>query len=151
MRKWLYLCRQLLPLTVITMLLTFSGCATETGTATKPAASTSPATNATATNPSAITINLSAQDTSFNTRTITVPAGAAVTVIFENKDRLPHNLSVYTNKSATTVVFMGDIIVGPKTITYRFTAPANPGTYYFRCDPHASMMFGDFIVTGPGS
>ena len=34
----------------------------------------------------------------------------------------------------------------PVKITYVFTAPAIPGTYYFRCDLHPSMQ-GQFIVT----
>lgn len=94
-----------------------------------------------------ITINLSTQNIAFDTKTITVPAGANVTVVFNNKDAMPHNLAVYTNSSASTVIFRGDTITGPKIINYTFTAPATPGTYFFRCDVHPANMVGDFIVT----
>jgi plastocyanin len=40
---------------------------------------------------------------------------------------------------------VGEIITGPATINYTFTAPSEPGTYYFQCDVHPSMN-GDFIV-----
>ncbi len=40
---------------------------------------------------------------------------------------------------------MGEIITGPAETTYTFTAPSEPGTYYFQCDVHPSMN-GDFIV-----
>ena len=95
----------------------------------------------------AVTIDLTAQNFSFNMSTITVPAGAEVTVNFENADQgVPHNFSVYTDASANTPIFMGNIITGPSTATYHFTAPAEPGTYHFQCDPHAPVMNGDFIV-----
>ncbi len=87
----------------------------------------------------------------FDRKTISVPPGADVTVTFENKDKAPHNLAVYLDKSAAKVIFVGEVITGPKTITYHFTAPADPGTYFFRCDVHAATMFGDFIVTSASS
>jgi plastocyanin len=85
---------------------------------------------------------------SFDKSIITVPPGADVTVVFNNKENIPHNLAVYTNASATTVIFRGDIITGPKTIEYKFKAPTTPGTYFFRCDVHPTSMNGDFTVTG---
>ena len=99
----------------------------------------------------AVTIQLTAQNISFDKDEITVPAGAEVTVEFTNMDQgTPHNFSVYTDASAQTPIFIGDIITGG-SITYTFTAPDQPGTYYFRCDPHAPIMNGDFIVTGGGT
>ncbi len=79
--------------------------------------------------------------------TITVKAGAPVTVNFNNKDSgIPHNFSVYTNSSATTAIFTGQIVTGPATTTYTFNAPSSPGTYFFRCDVHPTIMTGQFIV-----
>ncbi len=75
-------------------------------------------------------------------------AGEAVTVIFENKDTVPHNLAVYTDETATTICFVGETITGPKTITYNFIAPKEPGVYFFRCDTHPKTMTGAFIVQG---
>jgi len=76
-----------------------------------------------------------------------VPAGANVTVNFDNMDDgIPHNVAVYTNASAAEEIFVGETITGPAQTTYTFTAPDEPGTYFFRCDVHPQQMTGDFIV-----
>src|SRR4030042_3272348 len=94
-----------------------------------------------------ITISLSAQNLTFDKTTITVPAGANVTVVFNNKEVIPHNLAVYETRAATKVVFQGKVITGPTIIEYNFTAPEKPGTYFFRCDIHPTTMTGSFVVT----
>ncbi|MDG6256959.1 MAG: PQQ-binding-like beta-propeller repeat protein [Methanomicrobiaceae archaeon] len=93
-----------------------------------------------------VTIDLVADDIEFDTDTITVPAGAEVTVNFDNRDALPHNLAVYENTSGMNPIFVGEIFTGPEEMTYTFTAPEEPGTYFFRCDVHPRTMTGDFIV-----
>jgi plastocyanin len=94
-----------------------------------------------------VTIDLTAKNMAFSTSTITVPAGAQVTVNFDNQDSgVPHNLAVYETSSAKKSIFVGDIITGPKKTTYTFKAPSKPGTYFFRCDVHPSQMTGSFIV-----
>jgi len=82
----------------------------------------------------------------FDQSTITVPAGAVVTMNFENKDRVPHNFALYTDSTVAESIFIGELITGPKTITYTFTAPAVPGNYFFRCDVHPLTMTGTFVV-----
>ncbi|MDD5082879.1 MAG: cupredoxin domain-containing protein [Dehalococcoidales bacterium] len=94
-----------------------------------------------------IAIDLSAQNYAFDKSTITVPAGASVTINFNNKESVSHNFALYTNSSASTNIFRGDIINGPRTIVYKFTAPATPGNYFFRCDVHPTSMTGTFVVT----
>ncbi len=80
--------------------------------------------------------------------TITVQAGALVTVNFNNMDAgVLHNVAVYTDSSAATPIFQGATVTGPTTTTYTFTAPATPGTYFFRCDVHPTTMTGTFVVT----
>ncbi len=96
----------------------------------------------------AVTLNLSAQNLSFDKNTLTVPARAKVTVIFSNKEGIPHNLAVYETQAATKVIFQGETISGPATIEYSFTAPDTPGIYFFRCDIHPLTMTGSFVVTG---
>jgi plastocyanin len=91
-------------------------------------------------------LNITAQAVEFDMDTITVPAGANVTMAFDNRDEgVPHNVAVYTDPSMAEEIFVGEIITGPAEITYTFTAPEEPGTYYFQCDVHPSMN-GDFIV-----
>jgi plastocyanin len=94
-----------------------------------------------------VTIDLVAKNIAFDKSTITVPAGAEVTVNFDNQDSgIPHNFAVYTNASASTSIFVGQIISGPAKVTYKFTAPTTPGNYFFRCDVHPSIMTGSFVV-----
>ena len=83
----------------------------------------------------------------FDKNSITVVAGANVTITFNNKDTIPHNFALYTNSSATPpAIFQGQTVTGPTTVTYTFTDPATPGTYFFRCDVHPTSMTGSFIV-----
>ncbi len=97
-------------------------------------------------------IHLQAQNIKFNLSSISVPAGSLVTVFFKNLDSgTPHNFAVYDSSAAATVIFKGTIITGVASTTYTFTAPTTPGTYFFRCDVHPTIMFGNFIVTPSGS
>jgi plastocyanin len=94
-----------------------------------------------------VTVDLVAKDFSFNIRTTAVPAGAAVRINFDNQDTsVPHYFVLYEDESATKKIFVGELITGPRTTVYGFTAQSAPGTYHFQCDPHASFMRGDFIV-----
>ena len=94
----------------------------------------------------ATTVDLTAENIQFDTSTITVPAGAQVTVNFNNMDDgIPHNFAVYDSSLRSEQIFVGDIITGPATTTYTFTAPSEPGTYYFQCDVHPDMN-GNFVV-----
>lgn len=98
-----------------------------------------------------ITINISANNLAFSTNTIRVPSGADVQINFENKESVSHNVAVYQDESASQSIFIGEIISGPRTISYRFTAPTTPGVYFFRCDVHPTTMTGDFITYGTAS
>lgn len=92
-------------------------------------------------------VNLTAKNFAFNTGTITVPAGANVTINFDNQDSgVPHNFAVYETSAAQKTIFKGPTITGPNKTTYTFTAPSKPGTYFFRCDTHFTAMTGQFIV-----
>jgi len=95
-----------------------------------------------------VTIALIAQNLAFNMSTITVTAGASVTINFDNKDTgFLHNFSLYNDSSAAPpAIFQGQLVTGPATATYTFTAPTKVGTYFFRCDIHPTMMTGIFIV-----
>lgn len=109
-------------------------------TTSSPASTTSPTGKA-------VTVDLVAKNFAFNMSTITVPAGAQVTVNFDNQDSgIPHNFAVYTNSGAASSIFVGQVITGPAKVTYKFTAPAGPGTNFFRCDIHPGSMTGSFIV-----
>jgi plastocyanin len=113
-------------------------------TITSPVTSTATPTSTTTTVP----ITLTAKNLSFDKNTITVPAGSTVVMTFNNNDQgIPHNFALYTDKSATNKIFIGDVVTGVKTVTYTFTAPTTPGNYFFRCDIHPEIMTGTFIAT----
>jgi plastocyanin len=130
----------LLVLTVSLLVTSMVACTSNTSTTATPA-------NVAATPNNSFTVNITAEKMTFDVDTITVPPGAAVILNFNNKDSgIPHNFAVYTDSSATQSIFVGQIITGPATTVYQFTAPANPGNYFFRCDVHPTQMTGMFIV-----
>ncbi len=130
------ICRVFLPLLVLGVLI-LQTCTAQTGTG-ETASSTQ----------NSVVIDIVAKNIAFNTSTITVPAGANVTVNFDNQDaNVPHNFAVYDSEAAKVTIFQGKIITGPSKITYNFVAPSTPGTYFFRCDVHPTIMKGQFIVT----
>jgi plastocyanin len=97
--------------------------------------------------PGAVTIGLVAKGFAFNTSVITVPACSNVTINFENQDSgVPHNFALFMEHDSASPLFRGQIITGPSSITYIFTAPCTPGDYHFHCDPHRNTMFGTFRV-----
>jgi plastocyanin len=131
---------------------TTPGVTTPVSTTSVPATSSSPvsATTSPASSSQAVVIDLVASNMAFDKNTLTVPAGVSVTINFNNKDSgIPHNFAVYQNLAGgqTKPVFVGDVITGPKTITYKFTAPSSPGSYFFECDIHPQVMTGTFSVT----
>ena len=94
-----------------------------------------------------VPVTLTAQNMAFDAKTLTAPAGSTVVMTFVNKDNdMPHNFALYTDSTATTKIFAGDFVTGPKTVTYTFTVPSKPGDYFFRCDIHPELMTGTFVV-----
>ncbi len=82
----------------------------------------------------------------FDKRTLTAPAQTEVTIRFNNQDAgVIHNVAVYTNRSARTKIFVGELFAGPKAVDYKLTTPG-PGSYFFRCDVHPDTMTGTFAV-----
>lgn len=94
----------------------------------------------------AVTVDLKAKNVAFDKNSITVPAGARVTMNFDNQESIPHNFALYDSPQAQKAIFVGEVITGPRTIVYTFDAPTEPGTYFFRCDIHPMTMTGQFIV-----
>jgi plastocyanin len=79
-----------------------------------------------------------ARDLAFTAHEITVPAGKAFELTFDNQDGAPHNVAIYTDSSASTKVSVGEIFSGPGQRTQSVPALA-AGTYFFRCDVHQNM------------
>jgi plastocyanin len=96
--------------------------------------------------PGALTVV--AQDLVFDTDTIELPADTPVTIVFDNRDSVTHNIAIYAEDSLGETLFRGEIITGPDTIEYRIP-PLPPGEYYFQCDVHPNMN-GRVVVTARG-
>ncbi|MFN2606360.1 MAG: cupredoxin domain-containing protein [Acidimicrobiales bacterium] len=88
----------------------------------------------------------SASGLQFLQKDLTLKAGLPADISFNNKDSaIPHNIAIFSDPGFTARVFTGDIVPGPTTVDYRFTAPP-PGTYYFHCDVHPTMQ-GKLLVS----
>jgi plastocyanin len=95
--------------------------------------------------PPSADVTITASGLKFDHKTISVPANTAIKITLVNKDATPHNLSVYTDKSAKEKIFSGDLVNARETKTYTFQSPG-PGTYFFHCDVHPDMN-GSFVVS----
>jgi plastocyanin len=94
-----------------------------------------------------VTVNIISQNIQYNVRQITASAGVEVTIIHDNRDAgIPHNVAFYTNRSATSAIFKGQLSTGPAITTEKFNAPSSPGSYFYRCDVHPDTMTGTFNV-----
>lgn len=100
--------------------------------------------------PSGTALTVRADGLAFDTHCLAAPAGRPFTIRFTNAEAVPHNLAIYRDKTAKSALFTGEIVTGPKTVTYRVGA-LDPGTYFFRCDLHPiPAMSGTFVVAGGG-
>ncbi len=108
--------------------------------------SASPSATTAACTPSGTTLHITAMNATFDVACLAAPAGSPFKIVFDNMDpAVIHNISIYTDSSASQSLFTGELVTGPKTVTYKVDA-LQPGTYFFRCDVHPTTMFGTFIV-----
>ena len=78
-----------------------------------------------------------AQGIQFQTKDVKAKAGKPFALQFENQDSAPHNVSIYTDSSASQRVFEGEIFSQGERV---YQVPAlTAGTYFFRCDVHPDM------------
>jgi plastocyanin len=102
--------------------------------------------------PAAIQLSISAPSApplTFDTTTLMATAGAPVTVTFTNDSDLPHNWHVFDgpNSSAPSLAET-QIMTGPGAVaSVDFTAPTQPGNYFYWCDVHGpAMTTGNLVV-----
>ncbi len=86
----------------------------------------------------------------FDPVNLSVPAGSRVTLTYDDQDLNPHNFALYPSMVSSDAIFRSPVITGPVVATYTFTAPATPGTYYYRSDPNTGLI-GTFTVTSPAA
>ena len=83
-------------------------------------------------------IVITAQDRTFDTDQLLVPAGTAFSLVLVNKDSDSHNIAIRTKQG-----FDGDVVfrhdpVANSTIVLQ-VGPIPAGTYYFMCEVHPTM------------
>lgn len=90
---------------------------------------------------------LVATDNKFSPTTLTVPANAAITIDFQNKGKVKHNVHVVTAEGGTTLApgSEGAIIDGGTSVAVSFQSPG-AGTYFYFCELHPTEMKGTFVV-----
>lgn len=82
---------------------------------------------------------ITAADLAFDRAELALPADRPFPLLFENREVPPHNVTFYAAGSPPRVLFTGEVITGPGSITYEIPA-LPPGTYRFRCDVHPEMV-----------
>jgi plastocyanin len=100
--------------------------------------------------PEGTELSISAQNLAFDTDCLAAPAGEPFTIEFNNQDTVPHNVAIYTDESATEVLFQEPPFPGPETVTYEPDPIEEEGNFFFRCDVHPTTMTGTFVVAATG-
>ena len=80
-------------------------------------------------------VTIVARDLRFVQTNVSVKAGTAFAIVFDNKEGAPHNVAVSDASGAS--VLRGEI-VSSKQVTYQVPALA-AGTYPFACEVHPDM------------
>jgi plastocyanin len=81
---------------------------------------------------------LAAEGIAFDKAELRVGADRPITLVFENRESAPHNVSIYADGSHQQKLFQGVVVAGPATRWYPVPALA-PGSYVFACDVHPAM------------
>ena len=94
-----------------------------------------------------VNVTLVARNLAYDKRTIAASPSADMTVTLDNQDSgVLHNIAFYTNRSASTKIYIGELTAGPGKLVEKFKAPSSAGNYFFRCDAHPDQMTGTFVV-----
>ncbi|HWC11021.1 MAG TPA: cupredoxin domain-containing protein [Acidimicrobiales bacterium] len=94
--------------------------------------------------PGGTTLAIAARDIAFDKDCLAAPANQELSITFDNKEVVPHNLAI-RNQAGDGDLFSGEVFSGPKVVTYEVPGLA-AGTYKFWCSVHPSQMQGTFLV-----
>ena len=92
---------------------------------------------------------LAAENLEFDKESLDFPASSEVVLVFENREAIPHNFSLYESEGGEAL-FEGEILNAEGEIEYEFETPPG-GEYYFQCDVHPDQMKGTVNVTEEAS
>src|SRR5436305_1819771 len=84
----------------------------------------------------------------FNTNVLSASAGAQVTLTYTNDSPIDHNWHVFNGPDSSAATLAAtQIIAGPgASDAVTFTAPTQPGNYFFWCDVHPTIMTGNLVI-----
>jgi cytochrome c oxidase subunit 2 len=83
-------------------------------------------------------VQIAASNIAFDKTELTVPGGQGFKIEFDNQEAQPHNVAIHEGSPSGPEVFRGEIITGPRAITYDVPA-LTAGTYGFVCTVHPNM------------
>jgi len=91
-------------------------------------------------------VQLVAQNTSWNTACLSVPHDQPWSATVTNKDAgIDHTFGVFDSPKQKVKYFLSPPVAGPSTATFQLS-PLRPGRYYFECTIHGPSMSGTLIV-----
>jgi len=97
-----------------------------------------------------VSVAVLAKDLKFDKSQIAVAAAAELTVTLDNEDAgVSHNIAFYPSARQTSAgdrIAGVDTFPGPAKMDLKFTVPAKPGKYFYRCDVHPDLMTGQLAV-----
>lgn len=88
--------------------------------------------------PNTAKLAITAENIGFAQAEVGVAANAGFVLTLENRDAVPHNVSLFRDQASGQKVFEGAVVNGPASRWYAVPALA-PGTYVFICDVHPNM------------
>jgi len=92
---------------------------------------------------------IAAEGIEFDRSDFDLPAASEVTLKFENREAVPHNVAIYEAKGGEPI-FQGKILNTVGEADYEFETP-EAGSYYFQCDVHPDQMNGTVNVSEEAS
>jgi cytochrome c oxidase subunit 2 len=89
---------------------------------------------------------IAADKIAFDKPCLTARAGRPFTLAFNNKEPVPHNVSIFKGADANSgVAFVGETFNGPRTVQYQVPA-LEAGRHFYRCDVHPTAMTGTLVA-----
>jgi plastocyanin len=97
-----------------------------------------------------VSVTVVAKELKFDKSQIAVAAAAELTVTLDNQDAgVSHDIAFYPSARQTSAgdrIAGLDTFPGPAKMDLKFTVPARPGKYFYRCDVHPDTMTGQLAV-----
>jgi cytochrome c oxidase subunit 2 len=89
---------------------------------------------------------IAADRIAFDKPCLTAEAGKPFTLRFDNREAVPHNVTIFEGADANSpAVMTGEIFSGPAVRDYQVPA-LKAGRHFYRCDVHAAAMTGTLVA-----